>query len=69
MHVIVSSMNTISKIVRNRQSSFFWLMQFLPKAQRVGAYTIFAFNSHIEKEIVKSSMPKAQKVEMLAAWQ
>ncbi len=61
-------MNSISTIVRGNQNTFFWLMQFLPKAKKVGAYTIFAFNHHIEKEIVKSSLPNSEKLEMLTAW-
>ncbi|MFI3242011.1 MAG: squalene/phytoene synthase family protein [Alphaproteobacteria bacterium] len=61
-------MNTISTIVKGNQNSFFWLMQFLPKAKKVGAYTIFAFNHHVEKEIVKSDLSNDEKLEMLNAW-
>ncbi len=61
-------MNNIYKIVRNNQNSYFWIMQLLPKAQRVAAYTLFAFNYHIEKEIVKSAIKREEKIELLNAW-
>lgn len=61
-------MNDIKKIVKRSGSSFFWCMRFLPKAQRMAMYTIYAFCRHIDDIVDGDDLAMAEKIELLNAW-
>ena len=61
-------MNDIKKIVKRSGSSFFWSMRFLPKAQRMAMYTIYAFCRHIDDIVDGDDLAMAEKIELLNAW-
>lgn len=60
-------MLSIGELVRKSQSSVFWCMRSLPKAEREAMYTLYAFCRHID-EIMFSDMPATEKSELLKAW-
>lgn len=61
-------MNDIKRIVRRSGSSFFWCMRFLPKAQRMAMYTIYAFCRHIDDIVDGDDLAMAEKLQLLRAW-
>ena len=60
-------MLSIGELVRKSQSSVFWCMRSLPKAEREAMYTLYAFCRHID-EIMVSDMPIKEKSSLLKAW-
>ena len=60
-------MLSIGELVRKSQSSVFWCMRSLPKAQREAMYTLYAFCRHIN-EIMISAMSAREKESLLTAW-
>lgn len=60
-------MLSVGDIVKKSQPSLFWCMRGLPKSKREAIYTLFAFCRHISN-IVHSTMPVAEKLELLKAW-
>ena len=60
-------MLSIGELVRKSQSSVFWCMRSLPKAEREAMYTLYAFCRHIN-EIMISSMTEREKESLLTAW-
>ena len=60
-------MLSIGELVRKSQSSVFWCMRSLPKAEREAMYTLYAFCRHID-ELMVSDMPIKEKENLLNAW-
>lgn len=60
-------MLSVGDIVRKVQPSLFWCMRGIEKSKREAIYTLFAFCRHLDN-IVRSSMPWAEKMELLSAW-
>ena len=61
-------MLSIGELVRKSQSSVFWCMRGLPKAEREAMYTLYAFCRHID-EIMIADMPAKEKSALFKAWQ
>lgn len=60
-------MLSVGDIVKKSRPSLFWCMRGLPKSKREAIYTLFAFCRHISN-IIRSTMPVAEKLELLKAW-
>lgn len=65
-------MKDLKKVVRRKIKNdtghtFFWGMQFLPRAQKEAIYTLLAFVRHLES-VVESSIDLSEKQEILAMW-
>lgn len=60
-------MLSIGELVRKSQSSVFWCMRSLPKAEREAMYTLYAFCRHID-EIMISDLPSKEKENLFKAW-
>ncbi|MBP5353356.1 MAG: squalene/phytoene synthase family protein [Alphaproteobacteria bacterium] len=61
-------MLSVGDIVKKVQPSLFWCMRGIERSKREAIYTLFAFCRHLDN-IVRSSMPLAEKMELLSAWQ
>lgn len=60
-------MLSIGELVRKSQSSVFWCMRSLPKAEREAMYTLYAFCRHIN-QLAVANMPANEKESLLDAW-
>lgn len=60
-------MLSIGELVRKSQSSVFWCMRGMPKAEREAMYTLYAFCRHID-EIMVADMPIKEKAALFKAW-
>lgn len=60
-------MLSVGDIVKKVQPSLFWCTRGIEKSKREALYTLFAFCRHLDN-IVCSSMPLAEKMELLNAW-
>ena len=64
----LSTMSSVSHIVRKSKASLFWYFRSFEKAKREAVYTLCAFCFHID-QIVHGRLDDAQKAELLNAWQ
>ena len=57
----------IKKFVKKYETSAFWGMHFLPRRERLAAYTMCAFCRHID-DIKSKNTDIAEQKELLDAW-
>lgn len=60
-------MQSVADVVKKSQPILFWCTRSLPRSKREAIYTLFAFCHHLDG-IVRSTMPIAEKQELLKQW-